>query len=937
MASIASVSETKCQLKFVVNERGVSVSTRPEQRLSRVLRDQLGLTGTKVGCDAGDCGACTVLLDQEPVCACLVAVGQIENRAITTIEGLKSRPPFYDRLQKAFLCHGAAQCGACTPGMLISATALLERNSSPSETDVMDAIGGVLCRCTGYRKIINAILGAAVHDATSQDAEPSSSSADGRSVGQRMVRLDGKKKVEGTEIFGADETPQDALSLRVVRCPYERARFRFGDLESFIAAHPGVETVLTSKDVPGEDCYGVIPRFADQPIFAHSEARHRGEAIAAIVGDSEVLENLDLALFPVVWEELPPLRTLDEALAPGAPLIHADRAGNVLTGGRVVRGDVEQGLSQADAVVHGEFETGFVEHACIEPEAGFATRIGDRIEIQACTQSPYMDRADIAKLLGIPDEAVRIIPTAVGGGFGTKLDLSVQPFVALASWHLRRPVRLVYSRIESIMSTTKRHPARMRCSAGATRDGKLVALDFAADFNTGAYSSWGPTVAARVPVHASGPYKVPHYRAITRAIHTNIVPAGAFRGFGVPQMAIAQEQLYDDLAIVLGIDPLEFRILNALDDQSPTVTGQVMGEGVGIRACFEALRPKWNAARAEAMEFNAKTLGQIRRGVGVAGMWYGCGNTSLPNPSTVRIGLKRDGRISLHQGAVDIGQGSNTIVTQICAEALRAPIDCFDLISGDTSITPDCGKTSASRQTLVTGRAAYMAGQKLRDAILQLTNASDGASITYGESTLAIRDRGKQWNCSLIDLPLDERGYVLSSEETFNPPTSPLDDNGQGNPYAVYGFGAHMAEISVDVELGTVRVLKIVAAHDVGRAINPTLIEGQIEGGVAQGIGMALMEEFFPGKGENLHDYLIPSAGDIPPVESILIEDPSPIGPLGAKGIGEQAVIPTAPAILNAIHHAIGIRIRRVPATPDCVRAAILASHGNYGAAREQQ
>ncbi|MDP9161540.1 MAG: molybdopterin-dependent oxidoreductase, partial [Acidobacteriota bacterium] len=653
MASIARVSETKFQFKFVVNEHGVSVCTRPEKRLSRVLRDQLGLTGTKVGCDAGDCGACTVLLDQEPVCACLVAVGQIENRAITTIEGLKSRPPLYDRLQRAFLCHGAAQCGACTPGMLISATALLESNSLPSEADVMDAIGGVLCRCTGYRKIINAILDAAVPGAGSEGAAQTSSPAAGSSVGQRTVRLDGKKKVEGTEIFGADETPQDALSLRVVRCPYERARFRFGDLESFIAAHPGLKTVLTCKDVPGEDRYGVIPRFADQPIFAHSEARYRGEAIAAIVGDPDAVENLDLSLFPVVWEDLPPLRTIDQALAPDAPLIHANRAGNVLTGGRVVRGDVERGLLEADFVVHGEFETGFVEHACIEPEAGFARRIGNRIEIQACTQSPYLDRADIAKLLGIPDEAVRIIPTAVGGGFGTKLDLSVQPFVALAAWQMRHPVRLVYSRIESIMSTTKRHPARMRCRAGARKDGKLVALDFAADFNTGAYSSWGPTVAARVPVHASGPYKVPHYRAITRAIHTNIVPAGAFRGFGVPQMAIAQEQLYDDLAIGLGMDPLEFRILNALDDQSPTVTGQVMGEGVGIRACFEALRPKWNAARAEAMEFNAKTIGPIRRGVGVAGMWYGCGNTSLPNPSTVRIGLKRDGRISLHQGAVD--------------------------------------------------------------------------------------------------------------------------------------------------------------------------------------------------------------------------------------------------------------------------------------------
>jgi aldehyde oxidoreductase len=923
MASIAPISETKCLLKLVVNDREVSVVAPPAQRLSRVLREQLGLTGTQVGCDAGDCGACTVLLDGEPVCACLVAVGQVENHAITTVEGLKSRPPILGRLQGAFLRHGAAQCGACTPGMLVSATALLERNASPSEADVMDALGGVLCRCTGYRKIVDAVV------SVGSECGETSCPAAGASVGQRLVRLDGKCKVEGTEIYGADEIPTGALTLRAIRCPYDRARFRFSDLEAFVTANPGVEAILTAKDVPGEDCYGVIPRFADQPVFAHEEARYRGEAVAAIVGEAEVIESLDPANFPVCWEDLLGLKTIDEALAPGAPLIHPHRADNVLTRGRVVRGDVEKALAEADAVVEGEFETGFVEHACIEPEAGFARRIGDRIEIQACTQSPYMDRADIAKLLGIPAEAVRIIPTAVGGGFGTKLDLSVQPFLALAAWRLRRPVRMVYSRIESIICTTKRHPARMRCRAGATKDGKLLALDFAADFNTGAYSSWGPTVAARVPVHASGPYAVPHYRALTRAIHTNIVPAGAFRGFGVPQMAIAQEQLYDDLAIRLGIDPLEFRILNALDNQTPTVTGQVMGEGVGIRACFEALNSRWNTARVDAVEFNAKTSGPIRRGVGVAGMWYGCGNTSLPNPSTVRIGLKRDGRIALHQGAIDIGQGSNTIVTQICADALCAPIDCFDLVSGDTSITPDCGKTSASRQTFVTGKAAHMAGAELRRSILRLTNASEDAVIDFGERTLTIREGGKQRSFSLQDLPLDKYGYALTAEQTFDPPTSALDENGQGRPYAVYGFGAHMAEIAIDVELGTVRVLKIVAAHDVGRAINPTLIEGQIEGGIAQGLGMALMEEFFPGKGENLHDYLIPTIGDIPPVESILIEDPSWIGPFGAKGIGEQAVIPTAPAILNAIHHATGVRMRRIPATPDRIREAILAHYSS--------
>jgi len=905
-------------LTFTVNGKAVAVSTSLGRRLSRVLREDLGLTGTKVGCDAGDCGACTVLLDGDPVCACLVSAAQAEGHAVTTVEGLATRPPLFDRLQKSFLHHGAAQCGACTPGMLVAATALIEKTPQPNESEVMDALGGVLCRCTGYRKIITAI-----RDANNKQLS-NASPGQGCAVGTRLVRLDGQQKVNGSEIYGADETPSCALSVRVIRSPHHRAQFEFGDLREYAASHPGISGIFTARDVPGENCYGVIPKFADQPVFAQAEARFRGEAVAMVVGEQTAVENLDLHDFPVTWRERPPIKTVDAALAPDAERIHSDRPNNVLTGGRVVRGDVERALAEADVVLEDNYETGFVEHAYIEPEAGFARRVGDSIEVQACTQSPYMDRADIAKILGIPPESVRIIPTAVGGGFGSKLDLSVQPFVALAAWHLNRPARMVYSRHESILSTTKRHPARMRVRAGANRDGKLVALDFSADFNTGAYSSWGPTVAARVPVHASGPYKVSHYRAITRAVHTHLVPAGAFRGFGVPQTAIAQEQVYDDLADRIGMDRLEFRILNALDDDSPTVTGQVLGEGVGIRACLEALRPRWKKAREEAAAFNGTAAGTIRHGVGVAGMWYGCGNTSLPNPSTVRVGLKADGRIALHQGAVDIGQGSNTIVAQICADAMQVPIAQFDLVSGDTAITPDCGKTSASRQTFVTGKAAAMAGEKLRLGILELLKARSDATLVLGQGCAKTKDERGERAIDLSTLSLDSFGYVLTVEATFDPPTSALDENGQGVPYAVFGFGAHLAEIAVDTELGTVQVLKITAAHDVGRAINPTLIEGQIEGGAAQGLGHALMEEFFPGQGENLHDYLIPSAGDMPEVESILIEDPSPVGPFGAKGIGEQAVIPTAPAILNAIHDAIGVRIHRVPATPDRVRAAIL-------------
>jgi aldehyde oxidoreductase len=906
------------RIAFHLNGAPAAVQTEPSRRLADVLRDELGLTGTKIGCNAGDCGACTVLLDGAQVCACLVAVGQVGGRSVTTVEGLAVRGEI-TALQRAFHRHGAAQCGICTPGMLMAASDLLAREARPSEAMVLDALGGVLCRCTGYRKIVEAVL-----DAAGADASPVPGS--GAAVGARLAKLDGIAKLTGAERYGADAAPADALWLRAVRSPHASARFTIGDLAPLHAKYPGLVRILTAADIPGANSFGIYPDIKDQPVLADGFVRFRGEAILALVGDAATIEALTDGEIPITWQVQQPVIGVAAALAAGAPVLHKAHQDNVLITGRVRRGDVEAALADSAAVAGGEFTTAFVEHAYIEPEAGYARRVGDRIEIFACTQTPYMDRDEVARVLGLAPEAVRIIPSAVGGGFGGKLDLSLQPLIASAAWLLDRPVRCVYTRPESMASTTKRHPARVTARIGADSKGRLTALDFQADFNTGAYASWGPTVANRVPVHASGPYVVKAVRAEGRAIYTNETPAGAFRGFGVPQAVIATETLLDELAETLGIDALELRHRNAIRAGDRTASGQVIAASAGLAACLDALRPRWRRARAEAEDAN-HAKGVICRGVGIAAMWYGIGNTSLSNPSTMRVGIDRTGRVTLYSGAVDIGQGSNTIMAQICADALGIPVDALTLVTGDTDLTPDAGKTSASRQTFVSGAAAKAAGEDLRHQILERAGAGAAARISLGDGRLRVDDGSRQSEVDLAALPASNlSGDVLTGQGYFDPPTTPLDTDGQGAPYASYAFAAQIAEIEIDVRLGTVKVRRITAAHDVGRAINPIQVEGQIHGGVAQGIGLALMEEYLPGRTENLHDYLIPTIGDVPEIECLLIEDPDPLGPYGAKGIGEPALIPTAPAILNAIHHATGVRIRCVPATPDRVRAALRAA-----------
>lgn len=911
-------------ITLTVNGVGRTVTVDPARRLARVLRDDLGLTGTKVGCDAGDCGACTVLLNGAQACACLVPAAQADGAAIVTVEGLAGPDGRPSALQRAFLRHGAAQCGICTPGMLMAAADLLARTPQPDRTQVLDAIGGVLCRCTGYQKIVEAVL-----DVASDVPEPAPPEP-GAAVGARVARLDGAGKLDGSESYADDEHPDGALWLKVLRSPHPLADFALGDVDAWAAATPGVVAVLTARDVPGHNSFGIYPTLKDQPVLAERFVRYRGEAVAAIVvADRAAFEALDLSGFPVEWSPREAVTGIEAALADGAPQLHRGSPGNVLIRGRVASGDVAAAFADADAVVEDAFETPFVEHAYIEPEAGWARPVEApdgtrRIELRVTTQTPYMDRDEIAHVLGIAPERVRVMPSAVGGGFGGKLDQSVQLPLAVAAWKLGRPVAALWTRPESLASSTKRHPAQMQASLAAERSGRILGYRFHGDFDTGAYASWGPTVAGRVPVHAPGPYRVPAVLATSAAVYTDGPPSGAFRGFGVPQAAIAGEALMDRMADRLGLDRLEFRLLNALRAGDVTATGQRIEASVGLAACLEALRPHWRGYLDAAATANAGG-GPTRLGAGIGCMWYGCGNTSMSNPSVMRLGLKPDGSLVLYNGAVDIGQGSYTIMAQIAADALGAPLERIAQVCGDTDRTADAGKTSASRQTFVSGKASELAGRDLRAQLLRLANAGDDAGLEFGDGRVLVRHDGRERAIDLAGMPADAEGDVLAGTGTFDPPTAPLDADGQGTPYATYAFAAQIALVEVDLELGTTRVLKMVAAHDVGRAVNPTLVEGQIHGGIAQGLGLALMEEYLPGRTENLHDYLIPTAGDMPQITCILVEDPEPLGPYGAKGIGEPALVPTAPAILGAIRHAIGVDITRVPALPHRVRAALRA------------
>ncbi|MFP4036837.1 MAG: xanthine dehydrogenase family protein molybdopterin-binding subunit [Desulfobacteraceae bacterium] len=746
-------------------------------------------------------------------------------------------------------------------------------------------------------------------------------------IGKRLARVGAVESARGKSLFSADIPLDRPLVLKVFRSSRHHAKITYLDVGKASQVE-GVVGVLTSGDIPGESLFGLIVK--DQPLLARDKVRFMGEPVALVAAEDEESAEEAVKAIEIDYSDLPAVLLPQEALKHGAPLLH--EKGNLLYRRPIVKGDAQKALSESYVVVKRTYTTSRLEHSYLEPDAGAGYVDDDgTLVIYASTQNPHYDHKEVCRLLGLPEERIRIIQAATGGGFGSKLDLTVQGLIGLALYHFARPVRLVFSREEVCLGTPKRHPFWMEYETGADANGRLTAVRARLVCDTGAYASYGMAVAIRAAVHAVGPYQVDNVDVECSCVYTNNPVSGAMRGFGVPQAACAHEAQINLIAERLGISPVDIRRINALRPGSLTGTRQQLSQSVGFLKTLDAIDPYYLEALSSWK--SEASVENVKRGVGVGSMWYGIGNTGAKNPSTARVEMDSQGRITLYTGAADIGQGSSTVLRQIAAEVLSVNPDRIALVVADTSRTTSAGATSASRQTYISGNAVKDAAEKLADFLLNEAGEAMGTSRDSlrleGGSAVAEEDVSQKISIAELSERAHEKGEALVFEGFFDPLTTPLDpDTGEGVPYATYAFATHLVLAEVDVETGRVRVPKVVAAHDVGRAVNPSNVEGQIQGGVAMGLGFALTEQFIHGITLSLADYHIPTSMDMPAITAILVEDQEPSGPFGAKGVGEPALIPTAPAILNAISDALGVRICSLPAHTERVREAVLTASG---------
>jgi xanthine dehydrogenase molybdenum-binding subunit len=911
-------------MKFWVNEQEVEISDAPGLMLSAVLREHLGLTGTKIGCDEAECGTCTVLIDGLPVLSCVLPVHKAAGKHVQTIEGLAQNGALHP-LQEAFVKSGAVQCGFCIPGQILSAKALLDQNPSPSEIEIRQSLKNTFCRCGGYPAITRAVQDAAKKIQLDEPiASPALAEAgETQVVGKVMTRPDAEDKVTGKAKFTDDYRFPGMIYGRALRAGVPHAILTSLDIERAVKME-GVYAVLTAEDIPGMRNHGLV--IADWPVMVGvgEAVRYVGDAVALVAAETSEIAEEALSVIEIEFEKLPVVEDPVRAKDTNAPQIH--EKGNLLKHISVRKGDIHQGFENAEITLEGVYHTPTTEHAFLEPECSIA-RVTDegRIEVLVGSQIPYADRSQIASCLGIAEDQVRVIGTLIGGGFGGKEDIAGQIHAALLAQSTGRPVKILFDRHESLLVHPKRHATQIRVHLGVSSKGELTAAETELYGDTGAYASLGEKVMTRATTHSTGPYIIPNVTADCYAMYTNNPPAGAFRGFGVTQSCFAIESLMDELAERLNMDPIQFRRINALRVGTVTNTGQKLKESVGLVECIDRTEAEMRRHHAGGDLFQSREVmgsPHKRRSWGFAVAYKNTGlGGGAPDKATAEIELYVDGTAEVRTSSAELGQGLVAVLQMIAAEQLTLPAEKVHVLLSDTDLTPDGGPTTASRQTYVTGNAVRYAA----DVVLQAVASALAEKYDCPPERIRFVEGLAQVNGNTI--PIGEAVRIMKSEgrkpraayEYWAPRTQPLGSG--GDMHFAYSFAAQAAEVDVDMETGEVTVVKIIAANDVGSTINPLGLLGQFEGGVMMGLGNALTEEYIVEGGEVFTDrmarYRMPSIVQTPEIIPIIVEHPTADGPYGAKGIGEICSIPTAPAITNAIYNACGVRVNRLPVDQD--------------------
>jgi selenium-dependent xanthine dehydrogenase len=929
-------------LDMTVNGKSVSVESEANEYLAYVLRYKLGLTGTKIGCDEAECGACTVIVNGTSVDSCIYPAFKAQGADVLTIEGLAgtwgggdhASAPLHP-LQSQFIQQGALQCGFCTPGILMQAKALLDEKPNPTDDDIKTALKDTFCRCGAYVAMMNAIKHAA-----QEIREPGIAHEFDISnlpqvkpplhvIGKPLPRPDAVAKVTGAAKYTDDYAFPDMLWGATLRAKVPHANILNIDT-SKAKALPGVRAVLTHADVPGSKNHGLI--YNDWPVLCYDKVRYQGDAVAIVAADTREIAERALDAIEVAYEELPVVDNPVDALKSETIVVNDGTGhGNLLKHIHVEKGDVENGFAEAEVIVENEYRSPFYEHAFLEPECSIGRVLENgRIEVICGSQIPYEDRRQIAAALDMEERDIRVRGALIGGGFGGKEDIAAQIHVALLAKATGRPVKMLYSRHESLMFHPKRHATLIRVKTGAKRDGTLVASQATIYGDTGAYASLGDKVMTRAATHAAGPYNVPNVKIDCYAVYTNNPPAGAFRGFGVTQSAFAVESNMDEIAHKLGIDPFELRRKNALTIGSTTSTGQVVRESAGLLECIKLVEQEVKKQRLETGDSGLHSTSSKIRAWGFACAYKNTGlGGGAPDKSAAEVEVFEDGTAEVRTSAAEIGQGLPTILAMITAEELGLPYERVRVLLSDTDLTPDGGPTTASRQTFVTGNAARHAAKGMREILAETASEDlDAAPEELVFKNGYIRCNGHQLPfAKVVKRARQENRPTRYLHEYHAPATKPLGV--EGDMHFGFSYAAQAALIELDTDTGQVHVLKIVTATDIGRALNPLALQGQVEGGIMMCLGNALTEEYIVEKGrvwtDRLAKYKMPSIKHTPEIVSFLVEDEISAGPYGAKGVGEISSIPTTPAITNAIYNACGVRVKRLPVDQDALLLAMRA------------